>query len=198
MIPIPVPGPEFFSLIILPLAIFFARICDVTFGTMRIIFISRGMKLIAPILGFIEVFIWITAIGQIFQNVANPINYFAYAAGFAAGNYVGMVVEERLAVGLTLVRIISQRDATNLIDYLRGSGYGVTVIDAQGQQGPGKIIFTVIKRKNLQYVLDAIHQYNPKAFYAIEDVRHAAEGTFPMMQPRPGPFHLGRVARKGK
>ncbi|RXE55402.1 hypothetical protein ABH15_11690 [Methanoculleus taiwanensis] len=198
MIPIPVPDPEFFSLIILPLAIFFARICDVTFGTMRIIFISRGMKLLAPILGFIEVFIWIVAIGQIFQNVANPINYFAYAAGFAAGNYVGMVVEERLAVGLTLVRIISQRDATNLIDYLRGSGYGVTVIDAQGKQGPGKIIFTVIKRKNLPYVLDAIHQYNPKAFYAIEDVRHAAEGTFPMMPSRPGPFHLGRVARKGK
>ncbi len=198
MIPIPATDPELFSLVILPIAIFFARICDVTFGTMRIIFISRGMKLIAPVLGFIEVFIWIVAIGQIFQDVTNPINYFAYAAGFAAGNYVGMVVEERLAVGLTLVRIISQRDATNLIDYLRGSGYGVTVINTEGKVGPGKIIFTVIKRKNLPYVVDAIHQYNPKAFYSVENVRSAYEGTFPVATPRPGPFFLGRSVRKGK
>ncbi|MDN7023546.1 DUF2179 domain-containing protein [Methanoculleus sp. FWC-SCC1] len=198
MIPIPATDPELLSLIILPVAIFFARICDVTVGTMRIIFISRGMKLIAPVLGFIEVFIWIVAIGQIFQDVTNPVNYFAYAGGFAAGNYIGMVIEERLAMGLTLVRIITQRDATNLISHLRGSGYGVTVIDAQGKIGPGKIIFTVIKRKNIPAVVDAVHQYNPKAFYSIEDVRNAYEGTFPVVAPRPAPFFLGKGVRKGK
>jgi uncharacterized protein YebE (UPF0316 family) len=124
-----------------PVFIFLARICDVTIGTMRIIFVSRGMKMVAPVLGFFEVFIWIIAVGQIFQNLTNPLNYFAYAAGFATGNFVGMLVEERLAMGLALIRIITQRDATNLIDYLRTAGYGVTVIDAQGKMGPGKVLF---------------------------------------------------------
>jgi len=190
--------PEFFSLFIVPIFIFFARICDVTIGTMRIIFVSRGMKTVAPLLGFIEIFIWIVAIGQIFQNLTNPINYLAYAAGFATGNYVGMFIEERLAIGLALVRIITQRDATNLIDYLRAAGYGVTVIDAQGKLGPSKVIFSVIRRKNLRDVENAIHQFNPRAFYSIEDVRRAAEGTFPASVPGPTPFRLGRFIRKGK
>ncbi|WP_332449781.1 DUF2179 domain-containing protein [Methanoculleus sp.] len=195
---VPEIGPEAFSLVIIPLFIFFARICDVTIGTMRIIFVSRGMKMIAPVLGFFEVFIWIIAVGQIFQNLTNPLNYFAYAAGFATGNYVGMIVEERLAMGLAIVRIITQRDSTNLIGYLRGAGYGVTVLDAQGKMGPGKVIISVVKRKNITDVENAIHEFNPKAFYSIEDVRRAAEGTFPVVTPGPTPFHFGRGLRKGK
>lgn len=195
---VPEIDPGVFSLVIVPVFIFLARICDVTIGTMRIIFVSRGMKMIAPILGFVEVFIWIIAVGQIFQNLTNPLNYFAYAAGFATGNYVGMLVEERLAMGLALIRIITQRDATNLIDYLRAAGYGVTVLDAQGKLGPGKVIFSVVKRKNIRDVEDAIHEFNPKAFYSIEDIRRAAEGTFPVTMPGPTPFSFGRVIRKGK
>jgi uncharacterized protein YebE (UPF0316 family) len=195
-----IPGidPEVLSLVTVPAFIFFARICDVTIGTMRIIFVSRGMKMVAPVLGFFEVFIWIIAVGQIFQNLTNPLNYFAYAAGFATGNYVGMLVEERLAMGLALIRVITQRDATNLIDYLRGAGYGVTVLDAQGKQGPGKVIFSVIKRKNIKDVEKAIHEFNPKAFYSIEDVRRAAEGTFPTAVPGLTPLHWHRTTRKGK
>ena len=195
---VPDVGPEFFSLVVVPAFIFLARICDVTIGTMRIIFVARGMKMVAPILGFFEVFIWIIAVGQIFQNLTNPLNYFAYAAGFATGNYVGMIVEEKLAMGLALIRIITQRDATNLINYLRAAGYGVTVLDAQGKQGPGKVIFSVVKRKNIKNVEDAIHEFNPKAFYSIEDVRRAAEGTFPIITPGPTPFPFKRVVRKGK
>lgn len=195
---VPDLGPEFFSLVAVPVFIFLARICDVTIGTMRIIFVSRGMKMVAPVLGFFEVFIWIIAVGQIFQNLTNPLNYFAYAAGFATGNYVGMLVEEKLAMGLALIRIITQRDATNLINYLRAAGYGVTVLDAQGKQGPGKVIFSVVKRKNIKNVEDAIHEFNPKAFYSIEDVRRAAEGTFPLITPGPTPFSFKRVIRKGK
>ncbi|HOI13940.1 MAG TPA: DUF2179 domain-containing protein [Methanoculleus sp.] len=195
---VPEIDPGVFSLVIVPVFIFLARICDVTIGTMRIIFVSRGMKMIAPVLGFVEVFIWIIAVGQIFQNLTNPLNYFAYAAGFATGNYIGMLVEERLAMGLALIRIITQRDATNLIDYLRAAGYGVTVLDARGKLGPGKVIFSVVKRKNIRDVEDAIHEFNPKAFYSIEDIRRAAEGTFPAVAPGPTPFSFGRVIRKGK
>jgi uncharacterized protein YebE (UPF0316 family) len=190
--------PSVYSLLIIPMFIFFARICDVTIGTMRIIFVARGMKLVAPALGFVEIFIWIIAISQIFQNLNNPINYFAYAAGFATGNYVGMLVEERLAMGVSLIRVITHQDATNLIDYLRASGYGVTVLDGHGKEGPGKVIFSVIKRKNIKDVENAINEFNPKAFYSIEDVRHVAAGTFPATGQRQTSHHLKRITRKGK
>jgi uncharacterized protein YebE (UPF0316 family) len=182
-------APEVFSLVIVPLFIFLARICDVAIGTMRIIFVSRGMKMVASILGFFEIFIWIIAVGQIFQNLTNPINYFAYAFGFATGNYVGILIEERIAMGLVLIRIISQPDATNLIDYLRAAGYGVTVLDAQGKQGPGKVIFLVIKRKNIKEVENAIQELDSEAFYSIEDVRHAAKGTFPTAVSNPASIY---------
>jgi uncharacterized protein YebE (UPF0316 family) len=78
-----------FKFVILPLLIFSTRICDVTLDTLRIIYVSRGLKLLAASIGFIEVLIWLFAITQIFKNLTNPIYYVAYAGGFAMGNYVG-------------------------------------------------------------------------------------------------------------
>jgi len=187
-----------FSSVLLPLFIFFARIADVTLGTMRIIVVNRGMKFAAPILGFFEILIWLLAIGQIFSNVTNYVNYIAYAAGFAAGNYLGIRVEEKIAMGLAVVRIITQRDAASLIGTLRGAGYGVTVMDAQGMTGPGKVIFTVVRRRNVPDVIRKVREISPKAFYSVEDIRHAAEGTFPQaMYPRRD-IRLFRYFRKGK
>jgi uncharacterized protein YebE (UPF0316 family) len=94
-----------FGYLILPLLIFFARICDVSIGTMRIIFVSKGKKNIAPLLGFFEVLIWIIVISKIMQNLNNYVNYVAYAAGFATGNLVGMIIEEKLAVGVQMIRV---------------------------------------------------------------------------------------------
>jgi len=190
--------PWIFSTILLPVLIFFARIADVTIGTMRIIFVARGMKIVAPVLGFFEILIWLTAIGQIFANLTNYVNYIAYAAGFAAGNYIGILVEEKIAMGLAVVRIITQRDATSLIGTLRSSGYGVTVMDAQGMAGPGKVIFTVVRRKNVPDVVRKVHEISPKAFYSVEDVRHAAEGTFPQAMYQRRDIRLLKYFRKGK
>ena len=187
-----------FSSVLLPLFIFFARIADVTLGTMRIILVNRGMKYAAPALGFLEILIWLLAIGQIFSNVTNYVNYVAYASGFAAGNYIGILVEEKIAMGLAVVRIITQRDATSLIGTLRSSGYGVTVMDAQGMAGPGKVIFTVVRRKNVPDVVRKVHEISPKAFYSVEDVRHAAEGTFPQAMYQRRDIRLLKYFRKGK
>ncbi|MDK2973838.1 MAG: hypothetical protein PWP08_209 [Methanofollis sp.] len=187
-----------YSSVLLPLFIFFARIADVTLGTIRIIVVNRGMKFAAPILGFFEILIWLLAIGQIFSNITNYVNYIAYAAGFAAGNYIGILVEEKIAMGLSVVRIITQRDAAALIGTLRSAGYGVTVMDAQGTTGPGKVIFTVVRRKNVPDVIRKVHEISPKAFYSLEDVRYAAEGTFPKAMYPGHEIHLFRYLRKGK
>lgn len=94
-------------------------------------------------------------------------------------------------MGLSLVRVITPQDATDLVNYLRAAGYGVTILDAQGKQGPGKVIFSVIKRKDIRDVENAIHEFAPKAFYSVEDIRRAAKGTFPVVA-NPKPFHLDR------
>ena len=89
-----------FSLLVLPVLIFCARIVDVSLDTMRILYMNRGRKVIAPLLGFVQALIWILAVSQVMKNLANPICYLAYGAGFATGNYVGMRIEEKVATGL--------------------------------------------------------------------------------------------------
>ncbi|MDD1715849.1 MAG: DUF5698 domain-containing protein, partial [Methanolinea sp.] len=116
---------DLFAWVILPLLIFLARICDVSMGTLRVIFIAKGLKKIAPVIGFFEVIIWLLAIGQVMQNISNVASYVAYGGGFAAGTYLGMRVEERLSIGTVVVRVITNRDPGDLISDLRTSGYGV-------------------------------------------------------------------------
>jgi uncharacterized protein YebE (UPF0316 family) len=156
---------------LLPLLIFFSRIVDVTLDTLRIVFISRGNKVIAPILGFFEILIWLIAITRIMENLDNITTYFAYAAGFAVGNYVGLRVEERLAMGMQIIRIITGRDSSELIESLREKGFGVTAVDAEGKNGPVHVIFLITKRQVAKEVISIVNKYNPKAFYSIEDVR---------------------------
>jgi uncharacterized protein YebE (UPF0316 family) len=112
-----------FNYVILPFLIFLARICDVSIGTLRIIFVAKGNKLVAPILGFFEVLIWILAITRIIQNLDNPFCYLGYAAGFATGNYIGLRIEEKLAMGVVMLRIITLRPVPELIEKLNKAGY---------------------------------------------------------------------------
>jgi uncharacterized protein YebE (UPF0316 family) len=172
-------GTDLYVYFLLPLLIFIARICDVTVGTMRIIMVSKGKKLLAPVLGFFEVLIWVMAIGKIMQNLSNPVCYIAYAGGFAIGNYVGMKVEEKLAMGLIVIRIITQKDASELIKALRDMGFGITEIDAMGKDKKVHVIYSIIKRHDVPVVTERINHFNPKAFYTIEDIRAVSQGVFP-------------------
>ena len=175
---------EIFKFVILPALIFMARICDVTLDTLRIIYVSRGMKFAAPMIGFFEVLIWLMAISQIFQNLSNPVCYIAYAGGFAMGNFIGIILEEKMAIGTVVIRIITQKDAMQLIEVLKTNRYGVTHVDAQGVMGPVKIIFTIVKRKDIDRVLEIVRTCNPLAFFTIEDVRSARKGVFPLRGTR--------------
>jgi len=190
-----------FNYLILPFLIFIARVGDVTIGTIRIILVSKGKKYIAPILGFFEVLIWILAISRIMQNLDNYINYIAYAGGFAAGNYVGMILEEKIAMGVLIVRIITPKPADILVEKLIAMGCGVTNVDARGSKEHVQVIYTVIHRNDLQNIVDVIKHYNPHAFYSVEDVRYVNEGVFPVRKSLLGKTPNGsafRRWRKGK
>jgi uncharacterized protein YebE (UPF0316 family) len=191
---------EAFTFVLLPALIFIARICDVTLGTIRIIFVSRGQKILAPLVGFVEILIWLTAIGKIMQNLGNVYCYLAYAAGFAAGNFVGIYIEEKLAMGVFLIRIITKKQASQLIAGLNSEGYGATSIAAEGSTGQVAVVYSVIKRGDVDRVVEIIKRFNPKAFYSIEDVRFVSRGVFPLRSTLPEKHFLGlfRRFRKGK
>jgi len=170
--------PWIFTWVILPVLIFFARIMDQTIGTMRLIFLSKGMKYVAPFLGFFEVIIWLLAVGQIMQHLDNWLSYIAYGAGFATGNFIGMLLEEKISLGTVIIRVILSRQSPELINELKSQNFGLTLVDAEGSKGSVKLIFSIIRRKELSNFIDTIHQYNPNAFYTIEDVKSANEGIF--------------------
>jgi uncharacterized protein YebE (UPF0316 family) len=165
------PDTGTFGLLLLPLLVFFARVIDVSIGTLRIIFVARSLKVWAALLGFFESLIWVVAISQVMQNLTNVLTYIAFALGFAIGNYVGVFLEERIALGNLIVRIITRRDATALTEHLWKAGYGVTNLRARGETGPVQLIFTVCRRRDVQDVLQMVKRFNPRAFYTIEDVR---------------------------
>ena len=169
---------NFFSYGLLPVLIFLARVCDVSLGTLRIIFVSKGKKYIAPFLGFFEVLIWITAVSRIMQNLDNYLNYIAYAAGFATGNYVGMIIEERLAMGIQMLRVFASGKGQDLVKSLNSNGYGATSIEAHGAKEKVHLIYTIVQRNDMEDVIRIINDFNPKAFYTIEDVKTANEGIF--------------------
>ncbi len=172
-------GSGIVSLGLLPFLIFLSRVFDVSLGTLRIIFVNRGMKFVAPIIGFFEVFIWLVVIGQIMQNLTNVVNYIAYAGGFAMGNFVGIFLEQKLAMGIVLLRIITMKKAKELIDHFRGLGYRVTHVPAEANDGKVEIIFVPIKRKEIKSVISAIKRYNENALYTFEDVRAISEWAIP-------------------
>src|ERR1700757_1783164 len=118
------------SLPILPLLVFFAELCVVTLCTLRIIFISRGKRMLAPVVGFFEITIWLFAIGQVMQNLSDPGCFLGFAGGFTLGNFLGMLIEKRLALGNVVVRTITHRDASELIQSLQAGQFGVTTLDA--------------------------------------------------------------------
>jgi len=175
-----------FAPILIPVLIFLARVADVSLGTLRIIFVSRGIRYLAAIFAFFEIVIWLIAISYIMQNLGNVINYVAYAAGFSMGCFVGMSIERRLFTGSLMVRTVVKRDTRELIDILRFHGYGVTCVDGQGSKGPVKIIFTVVDRKNLNAVITIIKEHNPYAFYTVEDMRFVSEYNVFPLSPRRG------------
>jgi len=177
-------GLQSLSWFALPLLVFVAEMFVVTFGTVRIIFVARGMKVLAPILGFFEVITWLFAIGQIMQNLSNLGCYVAFASGFTIGNFLGVIIEKKLAIGTVVVRIITNKDAAALIDGLQSADFGVTCIDAKGATGPVKIVFSVVRRKELEQAVAIVKAFDPKAFYSVDDLQAAAAGIFPLTRGR--------------
>jgi uncharacterized protein YebE (UPF0316 family) len=172
-------GYKMLGVPLLAIIIFSIRIIDVSVGTMRIIFLSRGMRFIPPVLGFFEVLIWLFAVSQVVRNLNTPILFVSYAAGYATGNYIGIMIENKIRLGMVILRIVTRRDASKAIGLLRSENYGVTKVEAEGAQGRVHLIFMVLKRKDVPRAVSIVESLHPHAFFTVEDVREVHEGIFP-------------------
>ncbi len=176
---------QLFDYLIMPLLIFCARVGDVSINTLRIMFMMNGKKNIAPFLGFFEALIWLLAIGQIFQNIDNPLSYVAYASGFGMGTYVGMYFEEKLALGRVLVRVITPHPLPELIEYMKERDFRFTNVGGEGRFGKVNLLFTVMKRDNLKEFVANVKRIDEKAFYTIESVKRVSEDDLNVMDDKP-------------
>ncbi|MEW5828543.1 MAG: DUF5698 domain-containing protein [Chloroflexota bacterium] len=158
------------------LAIFALRVTDMTFDTLRMLFVVRGSKGIAWALGFCQSVIFVIAFSSVLKNLGNPLNIVGYAAGFATGNVVGILIEERLAIGYTHMQIVSSRRGTALAEKLREAGFGVTEIPARGKDGTVSVLSLNVRRKRIALVETIVHENDETAFVTMEEVRMFRRG----------------------
>ncbi len=166
----------------LPLGIFLAELTVVTLSTIRIIFVSRGQKTLAACLGFFEILLWLFAIGQIMKNLDSPLCHFAFAGGFTLGNYLGVWLEGILAMGKLAVKIVSPQVIDPLVETLSSRGFGLTVMEGMGKQGPVQVIHMIINRRDMDRVSEMVKTVDPLAFYAVSEIQDTERGVFPASQ----------------
>ena len=171
--------PIIYNWLVLPLLIFLSRSCDVSLATLRNVFIARNIRNVVPIIGFFEVMLWLVAISTVLGNLNNVACYLGFALGYANGIYIGLKIEERLALGKQLVRIFTKFETAGFVQDLYDLGMGVTLMDARGSQGPVTVVFTTLNRKDLPLLEAMIQKHIPNSFYTIEDIRKARLGVFP-------------------
>lgn len=173
---------------LLPVVIFFGRIMDVSLGTLRVVFIGKGQKKIASLMGFVEVFIWIIIISEILTRANDLVSYLSYAAGYAAGVYVGLLLEERIAFGFVSCRIYTTNKGAELMELLKKQEFGATILQGKGSFGKEvSIIETVVDRKRLDDAMKIIEGIDEKVFIVVNDIRDKYSGYF--RRTNRNPFH---------
>jgi uncharacterized protein YebE (UPF0316 family) len=159
-----------------PLVIFALRIVDVSLATVRMLLSVRGYKRLVPLIGFFEVLVWITAVGQAVKFLDSPLHLLGYAAGFAAGAAVGLWIEEKLALGLSALRVMSAHGGVEIAQALRDRGFGVTEFPAYGRDGRMEVIYAVLRRRHLPLALAQVSAWDPDAFVTVEEPRTIHRG----------------------
>ena len=156
--------------------IFILCVMDMTLDTLRVLFVMRGRKGIAWVLGFFQALIFVVAISTVLSDLDNLFNILGYAAGFATGNVVGILLEGRLAIGHIQLSIVSPRLGTAIAERLRGDGYAVTEVPARGRDGMVALLNCSVLRRNVAKVHNIVNELDPEAFITAEEVRPVRRG----------------------
>lgn len=149
--------------------IFVLRAIDVGMATVRIVLLSRGRKGTATVIGFFECLIWVVAVSRVISGLDDPLRMVAFAAGFAAGTYLGSLVEEWLAIGQALIRVVTSTSDPRLAPAIRDRGFGATALNGDGMNGEVIVTFTVVPRKRVDEVLAVVRSVAPAAYLTVEE-----------------------------
>jgi len=158
------------------LLIFALRVIDVSIGTVRTLMIVRGHKLLSALLGFVQMVIFLLAISKVIQEVGNVWNVLGYCGGFATGTLVGMALEDRLALGFSLVRIISRTRWLEITQALRQESFGATLVIGEGKDGPVGLIYSIVRRRQVPAAVALCEQLDPQAFITVEEAGRVYRG----------------------
>ena len=173
-----------FTWVIMPVLIILARMLDVSFGTLRFVFISKNKKLLASAAGFMEAFVWIMVVGKLLNGSSNIVWLIAYAAGFGIGTYLGLVLSEKMAIGKVMLRVIARREPKRLVAKLISKKYSFTIVDSKNQKGnTTKVLLLTLEAKELSKILHYVKEFNPKAFYSVEEVQSIKEDNIKHAKP---------------
>lgn len=164
------------------LMIFVLRLIQVALGTVRTILVVRGMRKWAALAGFVEVSIYVVAISKVLSDMSSIWNLIGYSGGFSVGTLVGMWIEDRIALGDTLVTAISLTKGVELADKVRQEGYGATHLTAEGQSGPVHQVEIVAPRKQVRELMRLINEVDATAFVTVTDARSVLRGVRPLMR----------------
>ncbi len=173
------------SLILGALLIFSLRIIDVSMGTIRIIYVFKGRRLIAAAIGFVEITIFIYALGSVVANLDNWLNIIAYSGGFAGGTILGSFIEEKMALGFMTVQIIpSGPTQAELAGILREEGFGVTAFDAWGKDGSKVVLLVHLFRKDWGKLQEILNRQDEHAFITVMDTRSTKGGYLKLLKKK--------------
>lgn len=159
-----------------PLFVFLLRATDVSMATVRMLLIVRNRRFLAPAIGFFEILIWITAIGIVVQHLDSPLHIVGYAGGFATGNFLGVFLEERLALGLATIRTVVRTGGAELATEIRDAGYGVTEMIGKGRDGAVEVLYSVLPRREVARCLEIIERGAPDSFVVVDEPRRVRRG----------------------
>jgi len=159
-----------------PVVIFLLRIVDVSFATVRILLSMRNQRVMVPLIGFVEVLVWLFAAGNAIRHLESGWHVLGYAAGFSTGTMVGLWIEEKLALGLATMRIITKRTDAQMATNLRALGCGVTEFMGTGREGKVEVVYTVVQRRDIPRVLDEVERLDGDAFITVEEPREIRRG----------------------
>jgi uncharacterized protein YebE (UPF0316 family) len=169
------------------IVVFFARLTDVSLGTLRTIAIVHGRTTLAFWLGFFESAIWLVIISTVVQTVMQqPLLGVVYAFGFASGNLVGIKIEKIIAMGHLIFRVISRGNSSSIASKIREKGYRVTTFNGDGKDGPVQELYIVCRRRDLKSLMQTVMALDPGAFYVTEQAGAVSNVCRPIMQPVTG------------
>ena len=160
------------------LFVFAMRVIDMSLDTLRLLFVMRGRKLLAGGIGVIQATVFILAVSAVLKGPLDPLTVAGYALGFGAGVVIGMLAEQRLALGHAMLRVYAPNSGEAIAEGLRAAGFAVTEFSAHGRDGEITVINSAIARRDIAKAQDTVRQIEPGAFVTVDEIQPLQRGYF--------------------